>query len=151
MEKTEKFYITRNRRVVSTCPVSDLFIPYETTGQTVMKSFMKISLRAISPLHQHADVPNFGGCSTTQFIVYLTTLSATRATQPWIVDNRLLSWKWRNRNRPRTNLSYHPNTWLEGRRSCSDTASSGSDWAYRRITELRNNNSSLGVLRCVDG
>jgi hypothetical protein len=150
MEKTEKFFITKNRRVVSTCPVSDLFIPSETTRQTVMKSLMKISPRAISPSHQHADVPNFGGYSTTEFIVYLTTLSATQVTQPWIVDSQLLSWKWRDRNRPRTNLSYHPSTWLEGRRSCSDTAGSGSDWAYRRITELRNN-SSFGMLRCVDG
>ena len=150
MEKTEKFYITKDRRVVSTCPVSDLFIPCATIRQTVMKSIMKISLRVISPSHHHADVPNFGGCSTTQFIVYLTTLSATQATQPWIVDNQLLSWKWRDRNRPRTNLSYHPNTWQGGRRSCSDTAGSDNGWAYRRITELRNN-SSFGMLRCVDG
>jgi len=31
MEKTEKFFITKDRSVVSTCPVSDLFIPCETT------------------------------------------------------------------------------------------------------------------------
>jgi len=73
----------------------------------------------------------------SQFTVYLTTLSATQATQHWIVDNQLPSWKWRDRNRPRTNLSYHPNNWLKRRRSCSDTAGSGSDWAYRRITKLR--------------
>ena len=84
------------------------------------------------------------------FIVYLTTLSATQATQPWIVDNQLLGWKWHDRNRPTTNLSYHPNTWLEWRRSCSDTAGCGSDWAHRRITEL-GNNSSFGMLCCVDG